>query len=107
MRLPPNPLASASITTTRGAFVSAASMAQAAERMGLATTWRAPTDASLACLGQVIERLQRLFRAGPDGDAFRQVHPADDAARVNQEFGGAGDVGASQFFAEEEGGRKR
>ena len=39
-----------------------------------------------------IERLQRLFRAGPDGDAFRQVHPADNACGINQEFGRAGDV---------------
>ena len=43
---------------------------------------------------QAIECLEHLVGAGPDGEALGQVHPADRTGRVDQEFGGAGDVTA-------------
>jgi hypothetical protein len=41
---------------------------------------------------RLIESLQYLFRPRPDGGVSRQIHPADGAGGVNQEFCRPGDI---------------
>ena len=43
---------------------------------------------------QFFNRLQDLFRTRSNSDAFRQIDPANDACRIDEEFSGTDDVSA-------------
>jgi hypothetical protein len=42
---------------------------------------------------------EHFVGAGPDANVFREIAPAHCAAAIDQEFGGAGDVGAVRAAA--------
>ena len=48
---------------------------------------------------EVVERLEHLVGTRANSDAVRQVHPADGACGINEEFGGTGDIGALRSSA--------
>jgi hypothetical protein len=52
-----------------------------------------------ALAAQLVKGFQHLFRPRPDGGVFRQIHPADGACGIDQEFGRACDISAFRSSA--------